>query len=201
MKDAITEQPLNMLAICGSLREKSFSAALVRELPGLAPGWVTIVESSSIGNVPHYDGDLEVASGVPSGAMQLGQMISDADSVVIVSPEYNTSIPGVLKNAIDWVSRVPGGPFANKPVLIASASPGPFGGVRMHQHLRQVLSGVGAYTYPRPDIAVGLAGQRFDEEGRLIDDAMRELIRKQLADFAVFTRKLIRELDDEDDRR
>jgi chromate reductase len=197
MKEVREEDPLTMLAIAGSLREKSFNLALMRELVGLAPGGMTIVESSSIGNLPHYDGDLETASGVPSGAAQLGQMIADADCVVIVSPEYNTSIPGVLKNAIDWVSRVPGGPFANKPVLIMSVSPGAFGGVRMHSHLRQVLSGIGAYPYPRPDVAVGLAGQRFDAEGRLTDDATRELVRKQLADFSTYTRKIIRE-DDED---
>lgn len=195
-REVIEEDPLTMLAICGSLRQKSFNAALIRELPGLAPGGVTIELSSSIANLPHYDGDLEGASGVPAGAAQLGQLIADADAVLIASPEYNTSIPGVLKNAIDWVSRVPGGPFANKPVLILSASPGAFGGVRMHQHLRQVLGGIGAYAYPRPDIAIGLAGQRFDEDGRITDDVTRELVRRQLADFAAFTRKIIRE-DDE----
>lgn len=193
MREVFDEDPVTILAICGSLREKSFNGYLMRELPGLAPGGVTVIPSSSIGNLPHYDGDLESASGIPSGAAQLGQLITDAAAVVFVTPEYNTSIPGVLKNAIDWVSRVPGGPLAGKPVLIMSASPGPFGGVRMHPDLRKVLSGVGAYPYPRPDIAVGRAAQRFDEEGRLIDDDTRQLVRTQLADFAAFTRKIIRQ--------
>lgn len=200
MRDVIIEDPLNILAICGSLREKSFNAALVRELPALAPGGVTITVSSSIGNLPHYDGDLEAASGIPAGAAQLGQMITDADAVIIVAPEYNTSIPGVLKNALDWISRIGGSPLANKPTLIKSASPGALGGARMQPHLRQVLSAMGSYVYPRPDVVVGHAGQRFDEDGRLTDDATRETVRKQLADFSIFVRKLNRDLDDCEER-
>lgn len=191
------EEPISMLAICGSLREKSFNASLLRELQALAPGGVTITTSTSIGNLPHYDGDLEAASGVPASAMQLGQMVRDADALIIVSPEYNASIPGVLKNALDWLSRVAGGPLADKPVLITSVSPGAMGGVRLHGHLRQTLSAVGAVVYSRPDIAVGLAGQRFDETGRLTDDTTRQMVRKQLADFTVFTRKLTGKLEDE----
>jgi len=194
------ETPLSVLAICGSLRAKSFNGALVGELASLAPGGMTITVSNSIGNLPHYDGDLEAASGIPTGAAQLAQLVTDADAVIFVSPEYNTSIPGVLKNAIDWLSRVPGGPLANKPVLIKSVSPGAFGGARMQPHLRQVLSAVGAFVYPRPDIAVGLASQRFNEDLRLTDDPTREAIRKQLADFSTFARKLNRDLDDCEER-
>ena len=182
---------LEMLAICGSLREGSFNAALVRALPALAPGSVTITTSPSIGNLPHYDGDLEVASGVPASALTLGGMVRNADAVIIVSPEYNTSIPGVLKNALDWLSRIGGAPLAGKPVLIKSVSPGPFGGTRMQPHLRQVLSAMGAFVYPRPEVAVANAGQRFDEDGRLTDNPTRDLVRKQLADFAAFAEKLV----------
>jgi chromate reductase len=190
-------EPLEFLAICGSLREDSFNAALVRSLAALAPGNATITIAPSIGNLPHYDGDLEVASGVPASALTLGGMVRDADAIVIVSPEYNYSIPGVLKNALDWLSRIGGAPLAGKPALIQSISLGPVGGARMQPHLRQVLGAMGAHVFPRPEVAIGLAGQRFDEDGRLIDTTTRELVRKQLAEFAVFADRLV-EREDED---
>lgn len=190
-------EPLEMLVICGSLREDSFNAALVRSLSALAPGNATITIAPSIGNIPHYDGDLEVASGVPANALTLGGMVRDADAIIIVSPEYNSSIPGVLKNALDWLSRIAGQPVAGKPALVQSVSPGAFGGARMQPHLKQVLGAMGAHVFPRPDVAIGSSGQRFDEDGRLTDNTTREMVRTQLAAFAKFADKLV-EREDED---
>ena len=106
---------LEILTLCGSIRERSYNAALIRALPALSPGGMVFVEAPLIVNIPHYDADLQQLSGPPASAAALVTAIREADGVIIVSPEYNYSVPGPLKNAIDWVSRVPKQPFAAKP--------------------------------------------------------------------------------------
>jgi chromate reductase len=178
---------LNVVTICGSLRKGSHAAAVLRAVPSLAPGGMGFTPFPSIGDVPHYDGDLEISSGVPHPIALLANAMREADGVLIVSPEYNYSVPGVLKNTIDWISRVPNQPFANKPVLIQSVSQGPMGGVRMQYHLRQTLVGLSARVFNRPEVMIGLARTKVDEDtGELTDTATRDLIRTQLADFAAF---------------
>jgi len=177
---------LNVVTICGSLRKESYTAALLRALPALAPGEFKFTPFPSIGDVPHYDGDLEATSGVPHAIALLANAMREADGIIIASPEYNYSMPGVLKNTIDWISRVPNQPFANKPVLIQSVSQGPFGGARMQYHLRQTLVFLNARVFNRPEIMVGLAKSKFDEQGDLTDQPTRDLVRQQLAEFAAF---------------
>ena len=110
------EPGLRVVSICGSLRAKSYNGALLKALPALAPGSMSFVEGASIANLPHYDFDLQQLSGPAAAAVELGAAIREAEGVVIVSPEYNYSVPGVLKNAIDWLSRLPQQPFKDKPV-------------------------------------------------------------------------------------
>jgi chromate reductase len=179
---------LEILTLCGSVRERSYNAALIRALPMLAPGGMVFVEAPLIVNIPHYDADLQQISGPPSVAAALVTAIREADAVLIASPEYNYSVPGTLKNAIDWASRVPKQPFSAKPVLIQSVSAGLLGGARMQYHLRQVLVSLDALVFTRPEVMVGMAPSKFDEQGNLIDEPTQTLVRAQLAAFSTFVR-------------
>jgi chromate reductase len=120
----------------------------------------------------------------------MGEAIGKADGVIIVTPEYNYSVPGVLKNAIDWLSRLPTKPFAGKPVAIQSASPGIFGGVRAQHHLRQTLVFLDARALAQPEVTVTQAAAKFDgKTGELTDKTTREFIARQLQAFAAFARR------------
>jgi chromate reductase len=120
----------NVFMICGSLRKGSFNRALMNALPALAPADMKLTKAPSFRSFPLYDADLQ-AKGFPSDVTALADAIRAADAVIIITPEYNYSIPGALKNAIDWVSRLPDQPFKEKPVAIQSATGGPLGGARM----------------------------------------------------------------------
>lgn len=183
---------LEVLTLCGSVRERSYNAALLRALPSCAPGGMVFIEAPLIVNIPHYDADLQQISGPPAAVAALANAIRDADALVIASPEYNYSIPGTLKNAIDWVSRVPNQPFSGKPVLLQSVSAGLLGGARMQYHLRQVLVSLDAVVFNRPELMVGMAATKFDEGGRLLDENTRAHLRAQLAAFANFVQAAVR---------
>ena len=120
----------NVLVICGSLRKGSLNRAIVNTLPALAPDGMRFTEAPSFAGLPIYDADLQ-ADGFPPAVEAMGEAIRTADGVIIVTPEYNYSVPGGLKNAIDWISRLPNQPFAGKPVALQSASGGILGGARM----------------------------------------------------------------------
>src|SRR6266480_808689 len=125
---------LNVLSICGSLRKGSFNAALQRALPGLAPDDMKIAAAPPWASFPIYNADDQNTTGFPAAVMTLVEAIRAADGVIFVTPEYNYSIPGGLKNAIDWVSRVQNQPFAGKPIALMSASPGSPARGRFHGH-------------------------------------------------------------------
>lgn len=180
---------MTILTLCGSIRTGSYNAALLRALPQLAPGAMAFTPAPLIVDIPHFDADLQQASGFPAAVAQLGEAIREADGVLIASPEYNYSIPGALKNAIDWVSRLRNQPLARKPVLLQSVSAGAFGGVRMQHHLRQVLVFVEALVFVRPEVIIGAAASKFDEAGELTDGPTRDLVRTQLAGFASFVER------------
>jgi len=180
--------PLHFVTLVGSLRQASYNHALARALPGLAPEGVTMSELGSIRDIPLYDQD-ENAKGFPAAVTTMGEAIRQADGVVIVSPEYNYSMPGVLKNALDWLSRLPNQPFAGKPVAIQSASMGPFGGARMQYHLRQTLVFLDARVLNKPEVMVGLAQTKIDEAGRIADKGTSDFIAGQLKAFADFARR------------
>jgi chromate reductase, NAD(P)H dehydrogenase (quinone) len=178
---------LNVITICGSLRKGSFNAMLAQSLPALAPSSMTISPAPPIGTLPLYNFDVQQEHGFPAPALALADAIRAADGVILVTPEYNYSIPGVLKNAIDWLSRVPQQPFLHKPVAIQSASPSTLGGARAQYHLRQVLVFLDALVFNRPEIMVTFANTKVDEaKGEITDEPTREIIRQQLAGFAKF---------------
>lgn len=178
----------NVITICGSLRKASFNRMLANALPGLAPAGMTIKASPSI-EMPLYDADLQ-AEGFPPAATALGDAIRAADGVIIVTPEYNYSVPGGLKNAIDWVSRMKDQPFVNKPVCLQSASQGPLGGARMQYHARTIMVFLDAFVFNKPEIFVGGAQNKFDDKtGELKDEATRTIIKQQLEGFEKFIQR------------
>jgi len=183
-------EPITILSVCGSLRHGSYNAAVERALPDLAPKGMTVTAAPWLGEFPLYNFDVQQNEGLPKPAVLLGELMRKADGLVFVTPEYNYSLPGVLKNAIDWVSRLPDQPFKGKPVLIQSVSTSTLGGVRAQYHLRQILVFVEALPFNRPEVMVANAEDKIDETtGELTDEPTRELIREQLAAFADFVRE------------
>jgi chromate reductase len=175
----------NVITICGSLRKGSYNHMLANLLPSLAPAGMNIKAGPSI-EMPVYNADVQ-AQGFPPAATALAEAIRAADAVIIVSPEYNWSIPGGMKNAIDWVSRVKDQPFKDKPILLQSCSMGILGGARMQYHMRQSMVFLDAYVFNKPEVLVAQAQNKFDDKtGELKDDATREVVKQQLAAFAKF---------------
>ena len=183
---------MKVLTICGSLRKASYNAALARALPALAPEEMTFTASPPIDAIPHYNYDDQDATGFPASVNAFADAIRASDGVIIVSPEYNWTIPGTLKNAIDWVSRIKDGqPFKDKPVALQSCSGALLGGSRMQYHLRQCLISLDAFTFGRPEVIVTFASQKFDEAtGELKDQTTRDMIKLQLAGFAGFIKRV-----------
>jgi chromate reductase len=181
--------PLSVISICGSLRKGSFNAALQRSLPELAPEGMTIKALPGVGEMPLYDADVQ-ADGFPRPVTEMAEAIRKADGLIFCTPEYNNSVPGVLKNAIDWLSRLKDQPFAGKPVLLQSASGGALGGARMQYHLRQVMVFVEALVFTRPEVFIGSAATKFDGDLKLIDQPTRDIVKQQLAGFGTFIRKI-----------
>ena len=176
----------HFVTLTGSLRKGSFNAAIAHTLPELAPADVTISHLASPGDFPHYNADLQEA-GFPAPVLAMADAIAQADGVIIVTPEYNYSVPGVLKNALDWLSRVSPNPFAAKPVLIQSASPGAIGGARAQYHLRQILVFFDARVMNKPEAMIGQVTDKV-KEGILTDEATRTFLSRQLQAFADFSR-------------
>jgi chromate reductase, NAD(P)H dehydrogenase (quinone) len=183
------DDTLNLLAITGSLRKGSFNTHLLRAMREHAPAHGIAMEIVTLHGIPLYDGDEEAAHGIPASVLELAGKIRTADGVVIATPEYNFSPPGVLKNATDWVSRLKDQPFAGKRVGVVGASGGPLGTGRAQYHLRQNLQGLESWVMPKPEVFVGLAPQKFDAEGALTDEATRKVLDIWLKAFAVWVRR------------
>jgi len=178
---------LNVVCICGSLRKASYNRMVMNALPALAPPNMTLSEAPPFAEFPLYNVDAHEAHGVPPAVQKLADAIRAADGVIFITPEYNFSIPGGLKNAIDWISRVPNQPFAGKPVALQSATNGPLGGGRMQYDLRRSMLFLDALTFGRPEIFIGNNAQKIDAEtGQITDEATEKFIRQQLAAFAKF---------------
>jgi chromate reductase, NAD(P)H dehydrogenase (quinone) len=187
----MAEQPLDVLVICGSLRKGSYNAALARMLPALVPAGMSLRTAPSFAKLPIYDHDIQTASGFPAEANAWADAIRSADALIIVTPEYNWSIPGGLKNAIDWVSRMKDQPFKDKPVALQSAAGGILGGSRAQYHLRQCLTSIDAILFGRPEVIVTFAPQKFDEKTlELKDPTAIDLIKQQLAGFEKFVQRV-----------
>ena len=183
-------EQLKVLVICGSLRKGSYNAALARALPEFAPPGMTFTSAPAYEAMPMYNADLQEASGFPPAAEDLAAAIRAADGVVIVSPEYNWSIPGALKNAIDWVSRMKEQPFKEKPVAIQSCSQGPLGGSRMQYHMRMMFTYLNAFIFGTPEVIVSVAQNKFDKDLKLTDETTRKFVQQQLAGFAKFIERV-----------
>ena len=171
-----------IVAIAGSLRRGSYNRALLRAAAELAPAGMTI-EAIEIGGLPFYDADLE-SQGDPPAVAEFKAALFGADGLLIATPEHNDGLPGVLTNALDWGSRLPGrSPLAGKPVAVMGASPSQVGTARAQLHLRQVLAHTHARILPPPELLVAAAHHRFDAELRLVDETTRRVLGDLLKRF------------------
>ncbi len=167
---------MKVLAISGSLRSSSYNTGLLRAAAEEAPDDVELVTWDELREIPPYDADEDVEPG-PAAVEALRDAVRDADAVLFATPEYNSSVPGALKNALDWASRpLATNPFRNKPVAVIGSSTGMFGAVWAQAELRKVLGAMGARV-AEVEVAVGHAQDRFDEQGVLTDAATREGLR------------------------
>ncbi len=179
---------MHILGISGSLRKASLNSAALRACADLLPPGATM-SVFDLSPIPLYDEDVR-QQGLPEPVQRLREQIRAADALLIATPEYNYSIPGVLKNAIDWASRPPEQPFADKPVALIGATPGGFGTSRAQYHLRQVFVYLNAHLLNQPEAFISAAPTKFDEQGKLTDAATAEQLRKLLAALAEWTRRL-----------
>jgi chromate reductase len=182
------EKQIIILGLAGSLRKGSYNKALLRAAAELVPKGAKL-EIFDIEGIPLYNQDLEYE--MPAKVKEFKAKIRSADAILVATPEYNYSIPGVLKNAIDWASRPPGdNSFEGKPVAIMSASIGMLGGARAQYHLRQVFVTLNMHPINKPEVIVPFAKDKFDENGQLKDDTTRTRIRELLENLVAWTKKL-----------
>lgn len=183
------QKPLHIVTLQGSLRKASYHAALARALPALAPDGMTIKALGSVSDFPLYTADTQ-GEGFPAPVVAMGEAIAAADGVVIITPGQLLR-SGTLKNALDWLSRLPTQPFAAKPTAIQSGSPGLVGGARAQYHLRQILVFLDAYVMNKPEVMVSQIMTKVDVDSSTItDDATRTFIATQLKTFAAFARRV-----------
>jgi chromate reductase, NAD(P)H dehydrogenase (quinone) len=185
MNDAKT---LKVLGISGSLRKSSYNTAALRVAQTLAPDGVRI-EIFDLAPLPLYNEDVK-AQGFPPVVQELRDKIKAADALLFATPEYNYSMSGVLKNAIDWASRPPDQPFNEKPVAIMGASPSALGTGRAQYHLRQSCVFLNMHVLNKPEVMIAAAQTRFNDKGELTDEATRGLIRDLVVNLAAWTRRL-----------
>jgi chromate reductase len=186
----VKSNEINVLGISGSLREGSYNTAALREAVHLAPAEMHIA-IADISEIPLYNEDI-YAKGFPAPVERLREQIRAADALLFVTPEYNYSMSGVLKNVIDWVSRPPEQPFSGKPAAVMGANPGRFGTARAQYHLRQSVVFLDVRLLNRPEVMISNAQNAFDQNGRLIDESTREHIRgllKALHDWTLMLKR------------
>jgi chromate reductase, NAD(P)H dehydrogenase (quinone) len=179
---------MKLLGISGSLRKASFNSSLLRVAQSLAPVGVE-VEIADISGIPLFNEDVQAASGYPPEVQRLREAIRAADALLFATPEYNYSMTGVLKNAIDWASRPPNQPFAGKPAGIIGASMAATGTARAQYHLRQTGVYLDMHFLNRPEVMVGAAHEKFDAQSELIHEPTREQLRKFMASLAALAQK------------
>ena len=177
-----------ILGIAGSLREGSYNRGALRAAQSLAPEGVTI-EAFDIKGLPGFSQDDE--TNPPDQVVELKQRIRDADAILLVTPEYNYSVPGVLKNAIDWASRPYGdSAWSKKPVAIMGATVGTTGTARAQYHLRQMFVFLNMHPVNQPEVMISQAHKHFDEQGNLTDEVAKKLIRQLLEELVLLAKQL-----------
>lgn len=179
---------MHLLGISGSLRKNSLNTAALRACQELLPAGVTL-SLFDIASIPLYNEDVR-EQGFPPSVQQLREQIAAADALIFATPEYNYSIPGVLKNAIDWASRPPEQPFENKPIALIGATPGGFGTSRSQYHLRQVFIYLNGLLLNRPEVMISSAPSKFDAQGKLVDTATAEQLSKMLLALVAWHQRL-----------
>ena len=170
----MASSPLKVLAISGSLRNGSFNSAALQTAEAIA-GSSAEFTYAKLSDIPLYDQDLR-DTGVPDAVQVLSDQVLAADAILFSTPEYNYSVSGVLKNAIDWLSRMDPQPFADKPVAVMSASMSAFGGARAQYDLRRILIYLDAHFVNKPEVMISFAHKKFDESGKLTDEDTRKFI-------------------------
>src|SRR5918994_5203007 len=185
MESQLMSTPVRILGIAGSLRKESFNRAALRAATQLAPDGA-IIEVFELDGIPGFNQDDE--QNPPAKVVELKKRIRESDAILFVTPEYNYSIPGVLKNAIDWASRPYGDSAWNgKPVALMGASIGTIGTARAQYHLRQVFVFLNMFPINQPEVMISTAGDRFDADGNLTDETTKKLIRQLLQSLADWT--------------
>lgn len=179
---------MKILGICGSLRKASLNMAALRACSELMPQGMQL-EIASIADLPMYNQDVFDA-GMPEPVKRLRAEIAAADGLLIACPEYNFSVSGALKNAIDWGSRAPNQVFQDKPIAIFSATTGPVGGARVQYDLRRILGQLWGHVLPRPEVFIGNAAQKFDAQGRLTDETTRKFLTDLLTGFGSWVTRM-----------
>jgi chromate reductase, NAD(P)H dehydrogenase (quinone) len=181
-------EQFRILAVAGSLRKGSYNKALVRAAVEVAPENVSI-EVFDLEGIPPFNNDY--VNNPPPKITEFKEKIRNADAMVIATPEYNYSIPGVLKNAIDWASRpIQGNPLEDKPVAIMSASTGRLGGARAQYHLRQIFVFLNMHPINRPEVMLSQAADNVDANGKLTNEQTRILIKQLLEALVSWTSRL-----------
>jgi chromate reductase len=181
--------PVRVLGFSGSLRRGSYNTALLRAAAELAPDGM-VLETFDLASIPLYNEDIRSEYGFPEAVAAFRERIAAADALLIVTPEYNHSVPGVLKNALDWASRPPDAPLNEKPAAIMGASTGIGGTGRAQEHLRQVLTFMNVYPVNKPEVLVARAPEKFDTAGRLVDGATRQYVAQLLENLLIWTQKV-----------
>jgi NAD(P)H-dependent FMN reductase len=179
-----------IIGIAGSLRAGSYNKALLRAAAALMPPGATL-EIGSIQGIPLYDGDVETNEGIPAAVEQLKELIAGSDGVLLITPEYNNSMPGVLKNAVDWLSRPPADIariFGDRPFAVIGASPGGFGTILAQEAWLPVLRTLGTRPWFGGRLMVSRAGAVFNEAGDMVDEKMKAQLQKFLQGFAEFAK-------------
>ncbi len=176
------------LAVSGSLRKGSFNTAALRAAVELAPDGMS-VEIADISQIPIYNEDVR-QQGFPAPVQKFREQILAADALIFATPEYNYSVPGVLKNAIDWASRPPGPPLTRKPVGIMGATMGLWGTTRAQYHLRQVCVFLDLWPINKPEVLIAQAQTKFNDKGELTDEATKKVIQEHLVNLVGWTRRM-----------
>lgn len=173
----------------GSLRKAAFSRVVSRNAARLAPEGMTVTHFPATDTMPHFNQDV-MNEGMPASVTAFADAINAVDAILIVTPEYNWSVPGTLKNAIDWISRLRPNPLEDMPVAIWSVNPGKLGGARLHESMRQVLHSQGMLVMAKPEVQVaGVKGKIDIDADTIIDAETETFLRQHLEAFADFCRK------------